>query len=145
MQPQKFLELSKKLVRKNGEEYVRTSISRSYYAVFNYLSEFFSKNNITSHKNSAHKKMSSCFCNTKDQDLKDIGKLLDLMSTDRQDADYIHRKSKANFSNKKIAETNVDRADRIFDKFNQLTNSEIGKKEIASKLKSEYDVFMGRG
>lgn len=89
MEPRAFLDLAADLKDGRNEASWRTSVSRSYYALFNQIARFIN-NNIAALSNSAddHKKvyfyLNSCGVET----VQTIAKCLNSLRVDRNDADY---------------------------------------------------------
>lgn len=83
-----FLKIAKKLIN-GGEANWRTSISRSYYAVFNHLKKECITLGIAIPKSSkGHNDLSSNFYNSGVQDAVDIGARINDLYSQRLTADY---------------------------------------------------------
>jgi uncharacterized protein (UPF0332 family) len=87
--PKEFLSLAEILKQTKKEAHLRTAISRSYYALFNLLRDFLCENGIPfSRKVDDHKKVYFYFHNSKIEEFIQIGKDLDDLREERNDADY---------------------------------------------------------
>lgn len=90
MDPKDFFKTAALLNGQEGEHHIRTSISRSYYAVHLYIRHFISKSFLSGiiFKNDPHQKVLHCLQNCEAKEIKDLGvKLTDLLQA-RTDADY---------------------------------------------------------
>lgn len=89
MDAKEFLRIAKKLIRYNSEANWRTSIGRSYYAVFNYLKEECSLLNITiSSTGEGHGELAENFNNSGIAEGVIIGSKLNDLRSQRNIADY---------------------------------------------------------
>lgn len=83
-----FLKIAKKLI-KGGEAHWRTSISRSYYAVFNHLKkECISLGIAIPKSGKGHNELYLNFYNSGIQDAQDIGAKINDLRSQRVTADY---------------------------------------------------------
>lgn len=90
MEPRAFLDLAKTLYDKLGDEAaIRTSVSRSYYALFNLLAQFLEDNGFHLPKSAAkHKIVFRCLYHSDISHISLIAKHLDELHEARNDADY---------------------------------------------------------
>ena len=90
MNPKDFIETAAHLKDQDGEHYVRTSISRSYYAVHLHICQFISKAFLggKKFKHNRHKNILHCLNRCDAKDIKEIGAMLSDLLQGRIDADY---------------------------------------------------------
>ena len=90
MDPKDFFKTADYLKKQDGEHHIRTSISRSYYAIHLHIRVFISKTFLGGKifKNDPHQKILHClqFCDA--PDIKSIGVVLSGLLQARTDADY---------------------------------------------------------
>lgn len=108
--PLNFLTLSRELLDGNIEEnYLRTSIGRSYYAVYLYAREKYAKSTMDNSVYSNHAKLINDLKNRPEPTFRKLGNQLSDLKIDRESADY-----KINISiNKTMAEKAYSSAERI--------------------------------
>jgi uncharacterized protein (UPF0332 family) len=90
MDPRDFFKTAAYLKDQKDEHDLRTSISRSYYAVHLHICQFISKTFLGGKKftNSPHKKIIACLQYCDAPDIKKIGVKLSKLHTSRKAADY---------------------------------------------------------
>lgn len=81
-----YLNLAEELLATNEEEYLRSSISRAYYSVFNIARDL--KGCRHNKEKSIHKVVKDTYWNSPNRNEKRIGRLLGTLSKSRTDADY---------------------------------------------------------
>jgi len=90
MDPKDFFKTAAFLNEQKDEHYIRTSISRSYYAVHLYISHFISNTFLgrKKFKNAPHMNVIHCLQRCDAKDIKSIGVMLLTLLQARTDADY---------------------------------------------------------
>lgn len=90
MDPKDFFKTAALLNGQEGEHHIRTSISRSYYAVHLYIRHFISKRFLSGiiFKNDPHKNVIHCLQNCEAEEIKDLGVMVTDLLQSRTDADY---------------------------------------------------------
>jgi len=89
MEGKDFLELAKKLQNSDDEASRRTSVSRSYYAIFNHVKDFLKNNGIKlPYAAEAHEKAQQYLSNSGIDEAVDLADDLDNLRRNRNDADY---------------------------------------------------------
>jgi uncharacterized protein (UPF0332 family) len=90
MDPRDFLDVAQNLLKDyQGEAAFRTSVSRSYYALHNYMSNFIVAEKFDLGKDkSRHKKIYQYLHNCGIEDIKDVATVLDDLLDERNRADY---------------------------------------------------------
>lgn len=98
----KFLDIAMELSLKNEEEYLRSSLSRYYYSIFNqsrdYLTDILNEYKYSKIDN-PHVEVRNRFLNSNDTLEISIGKSLEFLRRLRNDADYDKYKTKTYFKN----------------------------------------------
>jgi uncharacterized protein (UPF0332 family) len=88
MKPECFFETAELLKEYENEAHLRSSISRSFYAVFhsflNHVCQYLSREP----KNNPHKFIANCLQNCSDRQIKKVGSRFDSLCQRRRDADY---------------------------------------------------------
>ena len=88
MEPERFLETAKLLNHYDDEAHIRTSISRSFYAVFHFFMNYVTAHLVREPKHSAHKFIANCLQNCSAPQIKKVGVRFDTLRQRRRDADY---------------------------------------------------------
>lgn len=90
MDPQEFLDLAEALCQGSpGEAACRTSVSRSYYALYNWVVIFLDDNGMPlSPDATSHKKAYQALLWTGIPEIKEVATAMDDLRTDRNKADY---------------------------------------------------------
>lgn len=89
MKASEFHELAGRLAAGSAAADARSSISRSYYAVYHTVIDFVrSERIVISRKGEAHSKLGQLLCGTADEEIAVFGRLLGNLSTQRTHADY---------------------------------------------------------
>jgi len=81
-----YVKLAEDLQKQRGESYLRSSISRAYYGVFCIARN--KKGYKNSRQSNVHWEVINAYKNSSIQDEKYVGKLLDDLRKQRNDADY---------------------------------------------------------
>ena len=90
MEPKAFLDLAANLKDGNNEASWRTSVSRSYYALFNWAAQFIRQNTpvVLSRDAKVHEDIYYYLNNCGVEDVKDVASSLNYLRDIRNDADY---------------------------------------------------------
>jgi len=88
MDPIDFIKTANSLKNSREEADRRSSISRAYYAVFNYIRFYLEAQGVNVPRSSAHDKIQKYLKNSGLQIAEDIGKRVDELEDDRVEADY---------------------------------------------------------
>jgi uncharacterized protein (UPF0332 family) len=89
MEGKDFLELAKKLQNSGNEAERRTSVSRAYYAIFNYVKKFLHSSNIKLPASAeAHEKARQYLLNSGLEEAEDLAEDFHNLRERRNDADY---------------------------------------------------------
>jgi len=88
MDPRDFLSTAALLNNETDEHHLRTSISRSYYAVHLHIRDFITSIIKKKIKTDVHKYILKCCYNCESKDIQAIGCKLSTLLTYRTDADY---------------------------------------------------------
>lgn len=90
MDPKDFFKTAALLNGQEGEHHIRTSISRSYYAVHLYIRHFISERFLGGKvfNEGAHKKVIHCLQNCEAKEIKDLAVMVTDLLQSRTDADY---------------------------------------------------------
>jgi uncharacterized protein (UPF0332 family) len=88
MNPTDFIKTANSLKSSREEADRRSSVSRAYYAVFNYIRFYLESQGINVPRSSAHDKIQKYLKNSGLQIAEDIGKRVDELEDDRVEADY---------------------------------------------------------
>lgn len=127
MNAKDFLEVAKKLQSSEVEAERRTSISRAYYAVFNYVKGFLNNEKIEIPKDaSGHKKAYHYLLNSGLEEARKLADDLDNLREVRNDADYELISAKYEFSKINCGLT-CHRAIQFFDRFNKIDRGSLLK------------------
>jgi len=125
MDPNAFLNLADRLSKEKVEESLRTSVSRSYYGLFNSLAKFIQDNGYELPKAAeAHKITSRYLHNCGVSDMESIAGRLNDLRSERNHADY--DMSHSGFESDQHAIFTFIKAKRAYNDFKQATSS--GKK-----------------
>jgi hypothetical protein len=131
MNPEEFLILAQQLLQQSSNEAAkRTSVSRSYYGLFNMLTQFLRNNQISVVKTAeAHKKVSNYLFNCGIEEAQLVASHLDDLRDDRNDADYDLEERK--FDDMNQVSFTCLKARTAYKEFQQLiTNKEVRKNII---------------
>jgi uncharacterized protein (UPF0332 family) len=142
MDPREFKSLASDLVSSTKPAYLRTAISRAYYAAYNVGAELLMGMGFEIHQGpSAHANVEYRFNNSGSAELSKASSQLALLRTRRIEADY--RLDRKNVENPKTAEALVKEAEKII---KVLDKQCIGsQRENIIKAIREYDrVTSGR-
>ena len=88
MDPRDFLALAKDLRKRGDAAALRTAISRAYYYAFVLSRKYVGKYHPIPSSVDAHKFLPELLQNSGNDDLRDVGKHLDDLRRDRNEADY---------------------------------------------------------
>lgn len=138
MNPTDFLKTAEHLKDQDGEHYVRSSISRSYYAIYLHVRHFISKTFLGGRKfkKDPHQKLIDClqFCDA--PDIKSIGVMLSDLRQARTEADYEMTKAITAQKCQDIFEGATDLLSDFEDKISIDTNKQ--KFARSSQLQAKY-------
>jgi uncharacterized protein (UPF0332 family) len=127
MEGKDFLELAKKLQSFADEASLRTSVSRSYYAIFNHVKDFLNTNGISMPKAAqAHEKAHQYLSNSGIDEALDLADDLDNMRNRRNDADYEMRSPKYAYDKKNCGLISA-KAMQFLDNFDKLNRGRLVK------------------
>jgi hypothetical protein len=135
MEPKAFLDLAANLKDGKNEASWRTSVSRSYYALFNLAAQFIRPYfpNVLPRAAEAHKKIYLYLFHCGIEDVELIASDLDDLRTERNDADY--QLNLVKFVGKH-ADATYKKASRAIQNFEQVTASEETRKAIINGIES---------
>jgi len=135
MDPKDFLVLADKLVNNfQNEAAFRTSVSRSYYALHTFMSNFFLKEKFDIAKDEKrHKKIYYYLHNCGIEEIKDIASALDDLRHDRNRADY----EMDTVCHKKNARFAFIKASKAYEIFSRHINNPTSKSELKTGIR-EY-------
>ncbi len=88
MEGKEFLEVAERLSNSNHEADRRTSVSRSYYAMFNHIKSFLKPKITFTNTPEDHRKIYYYFHNCGVEEAEDIASGLNVLRQKRNDADY---------------------------------------------------------
>lgn len=135
MDPKDFLIIANRLRAKNKEMHWRTSIGRSYYAVFNYLRDECCKLGFNVPSNAeAHGDIRDMFFNSKVEIAEDIGSKIENLLSQRLIADY--RMNETVQSGE--ATVSYERARKIINDFGNIDKAAL-KSGIAAYKEALYN------
>lgn len=130
MDPKEFLDLSAELKKENKEAHLRTSVSRSYYALFNQLVLFLENNGHPMEKNASdHTKARQYLGNCGVEDVEAVARDLDNLRTERNHADYDLNREE--FKNQFVVIKNFLTASAAYEKFSNATSSRKKRAKIS--------------
>ena len=123
MEPREFIDLAGELVRRNDEASLRSGVSRAYYALHNEVRVFLEKNQIAlPHDAKTHARIAHYLMGSGIADVKFIGKALDDLRGDRNEADYDMQSNR--FGEQRTASLVELKARKSFEAFGKfITNS----------------------
>jgi uncharacterized protein (UPF0332 family) len=131
MEGKDFLEVANRLFKSAHEADRRTSVSRSYYAVFNHVKTAFESFNVTlSSDASAHQKICHYLRNSGLDEAEDLAQVISDLRIKRGDADYDMKAS--GFDNKNCLLW-YKKAELCIDSFNGVDKKELRKGIIEYK------------
>lgn len=127
MEGKEFLELAKKLQSSDDEAARRTSVSRSYYAIFNHVKDFLNTNGIKLPQAAqAHEKAHQYLSNSGIDEAVDLADDLDNLRKNRNDADYELRTPKFLYDKMNCGLISA-KAVLFFDRFVKINSSSLVK------------------
>lgn len=128
-----FLDVSKRLCESDFEADRRTSVSRAYYAFFNYIKSFLEERIHLSDTAEDHEKMRQYLNNSRMEEAKGIADNLNVLRVKRNDADY---KMKAIGFDKTNCVLSYKRAELNIHKFSKIDHKSLiaGIKEYLVKI-----------
>lgn len=137
MEPKAFLDLADDLKNKSDSEAaLRTSVSRSYYALHNFLSQFIENEGFILPKAAEkHKLVFHWFHNCGITDISQIAKQLDDLREDRNYADYDLEIDK--FQNPNVAVLLFLKAHSAYNSFENYVRNSSNRKKIVKGIR-EY-------
>ena len=135
MDPRAFLNLAQCLSRKLGDEAaLRTSISRSYYALHNFLAQFIENNCFLLPKTGKkHQIVYYCLHSSGVSDIPLIAKHLDELLSDRNDADYELGLTK--FQDERQAVFSFIKAQTAYNDFEKFVSDSNNRKELIKAIR----------
>ena len=120
-----FLELAKKLQNSNDEASLRTSVSRSYYAIFNLVKDFLNSKGIKLPAAAqAHEKAQQYLFNSGVDEAEDLADELDNLRKNRNDADYELRTPRFTYDKKNCVLIYV-KASLFFEQFEKINPANL--------------------
>lgn len=136
MQPKPFLDLAQSLSRKSSNEAaLRTSVSRSYYALFNLLKQFLKDNNFSLPKAAAaHGIVYHALYHCDVDEAASIAKDLDELREDRNDADYDLELTKFQEANTVVLL--FLKAQTAYNGFEQLVGNRANRRKVVEGVRS---------
>jgi len=134
MEPKAFLELAQQLSRNvTSEASLRSCVSRSYYALFNFMAQFIDQNvEKLSYSAEDHKKVYRYFNNCDIQDVEIIASDLNDLRDERNDSDYKLHLDK--FNNQVIVSLLFKKASIAFNSFEKIIQSGKKRKHIVKGI-----------
>jgi hypothetical protein len=133
MDPKAFLDLSAELKKVDKESYLRTSVSRSYYALFNQLIIFLENNGHSMTKTAEdHKKAYLYLGNCGVEDVEVVASDLDNLRIERNHADYDLNCEE--FKNPLVVIKNYLTASAAYENFLNATNTRKKKENISKGI-----------
>jgi len=144
VEPGAFLDLANTLSgQAESEAALRTSVSRSYYSLHNLLSEFITNYAFPVPKTAkSHKLVYRCIHNCGIHRIVLIGKHLDELREDRNDADYDMRMTK--FQNPNVAAMSLIKARAAYNDFEQLTSTRKKRQQVVKGLLAQKRIEDGQ-
>lgn len=122
-----FLELAKRLQNSDDEASRRTSVSRSYYAIFNLVKDFLSSNGVKLPKAAqAHEKAHRYLFYSGVVEAEDLAVELDNLRENRNDADYELHSPKFSYE-KRNCDLVCIKANRFFEQFDKINPDQLLK------------------
>ena len=134
MESKAFLELAEQL-SKNGtsEASLRSSVSRSYYALFNFMAQFINENvESLSQTANDHKNVYRYFHNCDFEDIEIIASNLNDLRDERNDSDYKLHSDK--FNNQITVYLLFKKASIAFNSFEKIIQSNKHRKRIVKGI-----------
>ena len=134
MDPQKFLDLAKTLHQDSaGEAASRTSVSRSYYALYNWVVIFLNDNGMHLPPDAtSHKKAYQVLSWTGISEIKEVAKAMDDLRTDRNKADYYL--DDARFQKPTHALALYLKAKNAYDQFSSYIQKKTKKNHLVKRI-----------
>lgn len=130
MDPKEFLDLSAELKKVDKEAHLRTSVSRSYYALYNQLVLFLENDGHTMTKSAAdHNKTYEYLGNCGVEDVEDVAGDLKNLRAERNHADY--HLNREGYDNPLVAMKNFLTASAAYEKFSNATSSRKKRDKIS--------------
>jgi len=134
MEPKAFLELAQQLSKNaDSEASLRSCVSRSYYALYNFMARFIDEN-IEKLSRSAkdHEKVYYYFSNCGIDNVEKIASDLNDLREDRNDSDYKLHLDK--FKNQVIVSLLYKKANLAFNSFESIIGNSKKRKRIAKGI-----------
>lgn len=136
MQAKDFLEVAKRLQNSEDEAERRTSVSRAYYAIFNYVKGFLANENIEIPKYApGHEKAYQYLLNSGLPEAKKLADDLLNLRAKRNDADYELTSPKYQHDKKNSGFICV-KAEQFFERFNKVNPTSLIKGIVEYKKKT---------
>ena len=136
MDPRRFLELAQSLTKESGNEAaIRTSVSRSYYALHNFISQFIEKQGFTLLHGADRHTWVKRDINACGDDFEIIASDLNDLREARNEADYDMGVN--DFQNEQVAVMQFIKARAAYNDFQQFTDSKRKRAKIAKDIR-EY-------
>lgn len=135
MEPRAFLELAQQLSRNTtSEASLRSCVSRSYYALFNFMAQFINEN-IERLPQTAkdHEKVYYYFNNCGVEDVESIASDLNDLRDERNDSDY--RLHVTKFKNEKTVSFLFNKASISFNSFENVMQSSEKRRRIVEGIR----------
>lgn len=141
MEPIAFLELAHSLANQaDNEAAFRTSVSRSYYALFNLLNEFLVANKFSIPKAAkAHDTVYLYLHNSGIKGVCDVAKNLDDLRTDRNKADY--ELDLPDFQSTRCAVFSLTKARWSYKEFQKLTESRKKRQHVTKGVRAYIELI----
>lgn len=135
MEAKDFLELAKRLQNSDDEASRRTSVSRSYYAIFNHVKDFLKSSGIKLPSAAeAHEKAQQYLSNSGIDEAVDLADDLDNLRKNRNDADYELLSPKFTYDKKNCGLVSA-KAMLFFDSFSKINRASLVKGILEYKKK----------
>ena len=116
MDPLDFLKVAEKFHKSNEEAYRRSSISRAYYAIFNYVELYLASEDIyIPNDNTVHEKIPRYLRNAGLEKAKEVANKMDELKVERKKADYKMRETFSNSNECVFLILKAKEAVKIFD------------------------------
>ncbi|MGA2916771.1 MAG: hypothetical protein ABSE89_12175 [Sedimentisphaerales bacterium] len=136
MEPRAFLKLAKQLlVQDEDEAALRSSVSRSYYALFNLMAKFVVDNIERLPKIATdHETIRRYFNNCMMPEVKELASNLNDLRGDRNDSDYDLKSNR--FQDPFIVNLIFKKAEITFNSFERITTKKENKERIVSDIQA---------
>ena len=134
MDPRRFLELAQSLTKESGNEAaIRTSVSRSYYALHNFLGQFIKTQGLTLPEGASRHTWVRRDINACGNDFEIIASDLNDLREARNEADYDMGVN--NFQNEQVAVMQFIKARAAYNEFQKLTGNRKKRAQIAKDIR----------